>query len=412
MWLGRMKVAFIPVHRPHAFPPDDPIPADWAEEIRRRVFFDPVPAREGTIDSTKVDRSLRTFVTTVSSGRADLDAVVFPMRIIDRQDVPVTFLEDELEAELRGQGFAAAALVMLGGPGAGRAEAGGFWARFAMREGVGVWAMELMHVLTAFLDLYPFGGNMGTFDNMAGAQGTHPSSFTKAAVGWLDRSAIRRHSSQSGEVRYDLHLVGLPQPPPTGRVAAVQVGASAPFLMMEARRRVDAFDGRIAAEGVIVYRVQTSDPLGGAQSDTAPMVLLSVTATGQPSPLVVGQTFTSGNLRVKVEKELPGGFTISVDNSSKAIGLVVSYETERADPERPPGPNNPVLQTVEIDSMPGFLFTATGGPSFAATIKKARQANRKIEITYAQTGPASGKILRLRLSGLSSARASLARTTV
>jgi hypothetical protein len=177
-WLGRKKLAFVPVHRPNAHPPDEPVPADWPNDIRRRIFFDPDP-------TTKADRSLRAYIHAVSSGRADLDAFVMPMQIIDEQDVPVDFLEPQLGPQLRNQGFDAAAMVMLGQPPTGQGQRGGFWARFDRSEGVGVWAMELMHCLTDFDDLYPFGGNMGRFDNMAGSTGSHPSAFTKAAVGWL-----------------------------------------------------------------------------------------------------------------------------------------------------------------------------------------------------------------------------------
>jgi len=148
------------------------------------------------------------------------------METIDQQDVPPDALEAKLGARLRGEGFDAAAIVMLGGPGAGTNA--GFWSRFVMREGLGVWAMEVMHGLTGFGDLYPFGGNMDSFDEMAGVKGTHPSSFTKAAIGWLDSSAIRRHA---GAASYDLHSVGLVQPPPSGRAAAVRIGARVPYVM-------------------------------------------------------------------------------------------------------------------------------------------------------------------------------------
>jgi hypothetical protein len=40
-WLGRKKIAFIPLHRPNAHPPDDAIPADWPAETLRRVYYDP-----------------------------------------------------------------------------------------------------------------------------------------------------------------------------------------------------------------------------------------------------------------------------------------------------------------------------------------------------------------------------------
>ena len=66
--------------------------------------------------------------------------------------------------------------------------------------------------------------------------------------------------------RYARHSVSLIQPPPTG----VQIGAEAPYLMVEARPQADQFDINIPNEGVIVYRVQTTNPLGHAQNDTAP----------------------------------------------------------------------------------------------------------------------------------------------
>ena len=47
-WIGRKKIAFIPVFRPHAAPPDA-IPPDWTGDILRRVFFDP-DAKTGLTD--------------------------------------------------------------------------------------------------------------------------------------------------------------------------------------------------------------------------------------------------------------------------------------------------------------------------------------------------------------------------
>jgi hypothetical protein len=298
-WIGRKKLAFVPLYRPHAIPPDF-IPPDWANDIRRRAVYDPDP-------QTGRDRSLRAYIHTVSSGRADLDAVVLPMEMIDQQNVPVDALEGRMGSRLRDEGFDAAAIVMLGGPGAGTSQRGGFWARFVMVEALGTWAMEFLHCLTAFDDLYPFGGNMGTYDEMACNCGTHPSAYTKNAIDWLDDSAIYRHSGRV--INYDLHPVSLIQPPPSGQVAAVRIGQEVPYLMVEARRRVDPFDAGIAAEGVIVYRVQTTDPLGSAQNDTAPVTLLT------PRALGVGQSFvTDTNVAVSVTGTTLSGFLTVVDD--------------------------------------------------------------------------------------------------
>lgn len=207
-WIGRKKLAFIPFRRPTF--DEFPVPTDWPNEILRRVLFDPSP-------TTGADRSLRAYIHAASSGQADLDPVVLPMVTIDQGDVPPDFLESQLGSQLRDQGFDAAAIVMLGGLGAGSTR--GFWCRFVMLEGVGVWAMEFMHSLTRFADLYtlpgysdsPF-GDMGAFDEMACSCSTHPSAYTKAAIGWIDGSMIAQHIGRT--VEYDLHSVSLVQRPP------------------------------------------------------------------------------------------------------------------------------------------------------------------------------------------------------
>jgi hypothetical protein len=84
--------------------------------------------------------------------------------------------------------------------------------------------------------------------------------------------------------------------------------------MVEARQRVDQFDGTIPAEGVIVYRVQTSDPLGHAQNNTAPVQLLTTT------PLTVGKSFTADTgLTVRVVTALPGGFSVRLENPAPHV---------------------------------------------------------------------------------------------
>jgi hypothetical protein len=396
-WIGRKKIAFIPVFRPNVPPPDPPdvIPADWNNDILRRVLFDPDT-------KTGADRSLRAYIHAASSGRADLDAVVRPMVVIDRKDVRLDQPDVlQLGDEVRNLGFDAAALVMLGLPPAGTSQRGGFLARFVMKEKLGTWAMELMHVLTGFddircqpqfVDCPNDVGDIGNFDEMAFNGGMHPSAYTKAAIGWLDASAIAQHHTGHA-ANYDLHAVGLVQPPPSGRSAAVRIGSQVPYLMVEARLMVDQFESPsqlesgILSQGVIVYRVQTSDPLGVAQNSLIPVFLLT------PTALAVGQAFTSDKqIKVKVIKALPGGFSISVDDSLKASGFVTDYEVESG-----PGPHDPKFETIEIDSMPGFIFTSTGGPHYGAIVKNARDHHRKVEITYTATGSQSGKIISVKL---------------
>jgi hypothetical protein len=304
-WIGKKKLALVPLYRSNAHPPDQ-IPDDWYMLLMQRLFYDPDPR-------TGADRSLRTYIHTVSSGLADFDAFIAPMQTIDAQDVPPNALDGApfdfgltLGEYLRGAQVRAdaAALVMLGGVGAGTSA--GFWCRFVMAEGVGVWAMEFMHSLTAFGDLYPFGGNMGAFDEMACSCGTHPSAFTKRAIQWLDPSAVARVTLPNEG--FELHSVGLVQPPPhDSRVTAVQVGSTVPYYMVEARKKVDQFDAGIPSEGVIVYRIQTTDPLGHAQNATAPIQLMT------PTALTPGQDFvTDTGMSIKVDYAAPGAFGVII----------------------------------------------------------------------------------------------------
>ena len=315
-WLGRKKLAFIPLSRTNIQPPDV-IPPDWPDQIMQRVFFDP-PADPTTGKPIPgIDRSVRAYFHTVSSGSADLDIVVLPPQTIAEKDVPPDALEATMGNQLRSEGFDGAAIVMLGGPGGGStSQLSNFaWSRFCMSDNLGAWVGEILHQtnLCDLPDLFDWGGNMGPFDQEACYLATHLSGWTKRAVGWLDPSTVALHLGQAAE--YTLHSISLIQPPPTGRIAAVQIGAQVPYLMVEARLQADQFDINIPNEGIIVYRVQTTDPLGNAQNDTAPLVLLTKAA------LTAGQSFTTDGVTVQVGNSVPGGFSIQVSTSSP-LGIV------------------------------------------------------------------------------------------
>ena len=322
-WLGLKTLAYVPLTRSNV--PSDVPPPDWANQIMQRVYDD--------IDSKKtlVDRSLRAYIRTVSSGMADIQVDVRPQETIagtgaGGTDVPPDALEARLGNQLRALGYDGAAIVMLGGPGGGSTT--GYWSRFSMLDDHGVWVGEIVHQtnLCNLPDLFDFTDefpdeNMGVYDQEAGYGYTHFSVWTKRAIGWLNPSTVPLHAGHSAN--YTLHSASLIQPPPVGRVAAVQVGTQVPYLMIEARTQADQFDINIPKDGVIVYQVQTSDPLGNAQNSMPPLNLL--TKTGLPA----GQSFTSANqVVVKVGSAVAGGFSITVTNN--ALGTVpgVLGETE------------------------------------------------------------------------------------
>jgi hypothetical protein len=95
--------------------------------------------------------------------------------------------------------------------------------------------------------------------------------------------------------------------------------------MIEARRHVDLFDRGTPSEGVIVYRVQTSDPLGHAQNATAPVELLTPTALG------VGASYVADTgASVHVDAVTPDGYAVTVDDPASVFVVVPDLFQESA----------------------------------------------------------------------------------
>ena len=315
-WLGRKRVAFVPLFRSHAAPPDQ-IPPDWESVILRRVVYDPRREANGA------DRSLRAWLRAASSGSADIDPWVLPMQTIDKQVVAPSELEGTLGRRLRDEGMDAAVLVMLGGRGAGTND--GFWSRVVMAESNGVWLMELIHGLTGFKDLYPFANDadppvraIDTFDEMSASSQTHPTAFTKHELGWLDPATIPLAAGASAD--YELQHIGLAQPPGAGRVAAVRIGDSFPYVIVEARKMTDQFETGmpstgdsqergIASEGVIAYRIQTrNSTVQEREGNKLPLYLIT------PKALQSGQSAVLDNgVTVTVTAARPDGFAVRIE---------------------------------------------------------------------------------------------------
>jgi hypothetical protein len=300
-WLGARRVAFVPVIRPV----DATVPPDLVAQVERRVFYDPDPA-------TGADRSLRTYVRTVSGHRADLDGVVFqPVRsqTNDPHDAAIAAVPSP-------SGFDHIAAVPLSeeAGGSGTAEADGLYFRASLGSCVGVWAMELTHSATGFWDLYLVTPNLDRFDNMACNCGTHPSTFTKLALQWLDPGTVRTFTS--GTEQFRLHATALEQPPPPGHATAVRIATDAPspYFMLETRLRVDAFDRGIPSEGVILYEVENPDIFPD------PFYQLPVIYLRTPTALGLGEFHASeaGDFSLWVTGRTPGGFQVRISRPAKS----------------------------------------------------------------------------------------------
>ena len=321
-WIGTKRVAFVPVDRGPFN--SEPVPPNWRQLIEQRIYFWPDPLRG-------VDVSLRNYIYTTSQGRADIQGVVQDVFPLNRKDVPPDFLAPQFEQQFRNEGFDAAALVMLGGLGAGQASGmPGYWARFVMAEGVGVWAMELTHAIAGYADLYTNdrANDLNNFDNMDCSCGTHPTAYTKVQLGWLDPAAIIVDATTSAS--FELHTLGLVQPPPAGRCTAVRIQTTGNPLFVEARQRVDQYDGGnswnanngkpvgISSEGVIVYELAGVEDPGAPPGETDPLIrLLTQTA------LTPGASFTStSGVAVRVTAALAGGFAVTIDNPTAPTVVV------------------------------------------------------------------------------------------
>jgi hypothetical protein len=332
-WLGTKRVAFVPLFRSNAIPPDQ-IPPDWENVIRTRVLFNPRPEANGA------DRSLRAWLYAVSVRRADIDPLVLPMQTIDSQIVLPWDLDGRpwqgttLGNWLRGQGVHAAQLVMLGGRGAGTSA--GFWSRVVMAESNGVWLMELIHSLTRFADLYPFANdtdpperNIGYFDQMSTSSQTHPTIFTKNEIGWSGGGCIGRYTTSGNGFILMYNSLAPEQTPPDcnfGGVFAVRIGDGFPYVMVEARRKSNQFENGmpstgdaqergIPSEGVIAYRVQTQDPTSNVRpGGKVPLYLMTQTA------LEAGQsTVLDGGINLTVTAKTPKGFIIRIFDPSVIV---------------------------------------------------------------------------------------------
>lgn len=309
VWNNKRRIAVIPVWNNQI---DIQPPANWVEQVESRAFFD--------VDTTNgIDRSLQRYIQVASSGKAYIEGRVFPT--VEASD------DDTVGAGLNSlppnHDFNYAMIVLPHSVGPHR---GGFawWdmspvngisnvARVAMfsdmtlgmRQNIGVWAMELLHIVTNFGDLYNVSPQLNRFDVMACSCGTHSSAHTKSKMGWLNSGAIQTHALGNTS-NYKLHAVSLPQPPPPGRRTAVKVKSkkTSGHFMIECRLRTDVYENSssvssgIPSEGVIVYEVQ---------SDTE--VYLRT-----PTALKLGEELKDPDeeLTIRVLDSQAGGFTVQV----------------------------------------------------------------------------------------------------
>jgi len=318
-WLGVQKIAVVPTFNTQF---DGPAPPDWDYLVMSRVLYDPDPV-------TGVDRSLRAYINALSYGQAVLNVQQFPHAFSDGPSV----IEAAWQSLPSGHDCPYVLCVIPWAD--GDSNRIGFFegvgqngvtavSRVAMydilaikrRQLTGVWAMEVLHAMVGWPDLYKAHGTaMGDWDNMTYNAGTHSCAHLKLRPGWLAATDVANH--QGHEHDYDLQSLST-MPPPPGRFAAVRIRSTKTgnVFMAEARLKNDVYEmgfGPLTGGGGLEFRGLPGS--GVIVYQTHNDLQETLFAGG---PLGVGQTFDNAaeGISVRVLAAIDQGVTIRVTMAS------------------------------------------------------------------------------------------------
>lgn len=342
-WIGSARFLFIPLVV-EGRPGYDPPPAGYQEFVRRRVYFDPDP-------TTGQDRSLMSYINSISYGLAILDAAVSAPIVLrdlsDDENPTLLAINAHPDAHLY-EYLAVVYPPNRRGAGSGMAQPGRIdfapprspnrtraRSRFRHDDPVGTWAMEVLHNVTDIGDYYNGLRHPERFDEMAAAAATHPSAYTKTEAGWLNAASVPVHAG--GSRVFTLHAIGLSHPAPAGRVAAVKVpyGSRGRCLLVEARLRTDrwehGFTGSrgLPSEGVVVYDFAPESDPWPRSDPNGPWPPLELRT---PIALGVGESVSpaEANVDVRVESATAGGFVVRVVSHNVVVPWVMELRAATA----------------------------------------------------------------------------------
>ncbi len=380
-WSGNQKIAVVPTFNKQfdTLPPS----ADWDNLVMRRVLYDPDP-------QTGIDRSLRAYLNALSYGAAVIEPHLFPHAISDGpavieaawQSLPpghgcpyVLCVIPFFDGDVNRKGF----FETVGQNGVTAVSRVAMFDFLTLQrpQPTGVWAMEILHAIVGWPDLYKaHGPQMGNFDNMTFTGGMHSCAHLKLSSGWLAPNQVADHPG--GLHNYQLHSIGLSSPPPS-RFAAVRVRSATTgnTFLIEARLKSDVYetgfsrlvDGNlefvgIPGEGVIVY--QTHDdlqetwflggPFGVGQSYNNPAEGFSLNVTAAIDGGMTVQV--SGGLHVAVVPDVLHMQSNLAGNLVTKAGLVPKFSQD------------PTPQLVVSTQAPSPGAKVAQGSTVTMTFKK------------------------------------------
>jgi hypothetical protein len=366
-WIGSREIAFILAEAPELPPP----PTNWEAAARVKLFHDLATGGD-----------FRTYIRTVSYGKARLLGDVYgPYTVVAQRLDGSWDIGNAMDQAIS----SAVATGLVGGvnyfcvvftdhPGPSWA----FWSAAGgrcyvdMLDPLGVIAMENLHVLTQFGDLYGIADGPGGFDVMDCACGTHPSSFTKLNFGWLDPSEVVNVPAGTPTQSQTLHALSSPISAAStpGRAHAIKApSASAQrYHLIEARLRTDAYESStpgvssgLPAEGLVVYWIDET---------TWPPVHLKKVLSN------VGDQYSdaSQGLTVTMDGSVPLGLVARVDRGQPAECTWIRNELANIE--------------AEIAGLQEDLQQAPPGekPGIAAQIKRLQAQSRTLRERSEQLG--------------------------
>lgn len=168
-----------------------------------------------------------------------------------------------------------------------------------------------------------------------------------------------------------------------GEITAVSIDPQAPDTLVAAIRNGGVFRGT---------RNGPNNWTWTAYNNGLPFAVTVTDLQPEANGGIVAATFGRGAFRIVSQiKEPP-------PSNQVARGRITSYEGERVEPKGPPGPNNPVIETIELDSRPGFLFTSTSPlPKFRRDALDAIKNKNFVTIEFTPLSAGSGRIIRLKV---------------